>query len=260
VVERPPPPPVNNVHTDRSGGSDVIAFGLCAGPSGSYENIASPAIGRVRESDSEVVALFEQTSICAAYNSLLERFSGRPDLEALVLLHDDLELRAPDFCARIREIFADPSIGVIGAVGARDVRTLRWWDGRVRGHVKETRGAVARGHGLTDVQALDGLLLVLSPWAVRNVRFDAVRFPSFHGYDVDYCFAVGAAGRRVVVDHFDLVHHTKATLGDQHAFELADAAFRAKWNRHPTVADAARLRVRRVHQRLSRSAFRARRP
>jgi hypothetical protein len=55
-------------------GGEVLAFGLCAGPSGSYEYVASSAIGRIREPDSEVVALFEQTSICAAYHSLLERF------------------------------------------------------------------------------------------------------------------------------------------------------------------------------------------
>ena len=65
-----------------------------------------------------------------------------------------------------------------------------------------------------DVDAVDGLLLVLSPWAVRNLRFDADRFDHFHGYDVDFCFQARAAGRRVVVDDIELLHHTNGGYND----------------------------------------------
>ena len=38
---------------------------------------------------------------------------------------------------------------------------------------------------------------MLSPWAVRNLRFDE-SLGSLHGYDVDFCLQARAAGRKVV--------------------------------------------------------------
>jgi hypothetical protein len=79
------------------------------------------------------------------------------------------------------------------------------------------------------VDALDGLLLVLSPWAVRNLRCDTARFTGFHGYDTDLCFQARAAGRRAVVAELNAFHHTKGGFGDTDAWQRADTAFRAKW-------------------------------
>jgi methionine biosynthesis protein MetW len=102
----------------------------------------------------------------------------------------------------------------------------------------ETRGQIDFGGHPDDVDAVDGLLLVLSPWAVRNLRFDADAFDAFHGYDVDFCFQARAAGRRVVVDDIGVFHHTKGGYGDEDAFRRADAAFRAKWLDSPRRAAA----------------------
>ena len=56
----------------------------------------------------------------------------------------------------------------------------------------------ARADGAAgEVDAVDGFLLVLSPWAVRNVRFDE-SLATGHGFDVDYCLQVREAGRKVV--------------------------------------------------------------
>jgi hypothetical protein len=85
------------------------------------------------------------------------------------------------------------------------------------------------------VDALDGLLLVLSPWAVRNLRCDTATFSGFHAYDVDLCFAARAAGRRVVTGGFGVFHHTKGGYGDMAAWQAADAAFRAKWRGVPAL-------------------------
>ena len=59
-------------------------------------------------------------------------------------------------------------------------------------------GALAgpqRGPPPAEVDTLDGQLLVLSPWAVRNVRFDESLLLG-HGYDLDFCLQVRAAGRK----------------------------------------------------------------
>jgi hypothetical protein len=57
-----------------------------------------------------------------------------------------------------------------------------------------------------EVDTVDGFALVLSPWVVRNVRFDE-SLGQLHGYDFDFCLQVRAAGRKVVTADFAAVHH-----------------------------------------------------
>jgi hypothetical protein len=181
------------------------------------------------EPDSPFAELSTDRSIHEAYNEALDHFAQADDLEALVLLHEDVELLDRDFCARVRTALAEPGVAIVGAVGARGVRTLAWWEGEIAGRAHETRGVVDGGFADRDVDALDGLLLVLSPWAVRNLRCDTRTFTGFHAYDADLCFQARAAGRRVVVAELNLFHHTKGGYGDADAFAAADAAFRRKW-------------------------------
>ncbi len=207
----------------------MIAFAICIGSRETYERYAQPGLALHGEADS-AVAEITTDSMFAGYNEALEAFSGYPDLEALVLLHEDVEIRDPAFCAKVRSRLADPTIGVIGAIGAAGVRSLCWWEGEIRGTVRETRSLIDHGVGCWDVDAVDGLLMVLSPWVVRNLRFDASSFHGFNGYDVDFCFQTKAARRRVVVDDLTVVHHTRvAALGDGSTFWHADKIFRRKW-------------------------------
>ena len=76
---------------------------------------------------------------------------------------------------------------------------------------------------------LDGLCLVLSPWAIQHLRFDESAFDGFHGYDSDICLQARAAGRRVRVTDLPLMHHTHGGYGDAAAYARASAAFAAKW-------------------------------
>jgi hypothetical protein len=207
----------------------VIAFALCVGSQEKLARCALPGLRRVAEPDSPVVEVTTDHSIFHAYNEVLDALAPREDLEALVLMHEDVELLAPDFCDRIRRRLAEPDVAVVGAIGARGVRSLAWWEYETAGRVSESRGEIDFGGGVHDVDVVDGLLLVLSPWAARTLRFDEERFSGFHGYDADICLQARAAGRRVVVDELPLHHHTKGGYGDEAAFLAADAAFRAKW-------------------------------
>ena len=54
-----------------------------------------------------------------------------PDLEALVLVHQDTEIVDADFCDRVRAALADDTVGVVGCVGAVGVRSIAWWEGSV---------------------------------------------------------------------------------------------------------------------------------
>jgi hypothetical protein len=209
----------------------MIGFAVCIGSEETFGRCAQPGIEAVAEPDSLVAELTDCDSIFSAYNEALDVFSDRDDLEAVVLIHDDLEIVDSDFCTKLRSRFkSDPDIGIVGVVGARGVRHLAWWQGGEQyGRVLDARSLVDFGGGSHDVEAVDGLLMALSPWAARNLRFDEERYGGFHGYDIDICFQARAAGKRVVVDELAVVHHTKGGFGDLESFKAANAAFVAKW-------------------------------
>ncbi|GAA4965551.1 methyltransferase domain-containing protein [Kineococcus glutinatus] len=208
----------------------MIAFGICIGDEEKYARFAAPGIAAHGEPGSPIAESRDNPSIFPAYNEILDAFRDADDLEALVLLHDDVEIRDPHFGEKVRKALSDPEVAVVGVVGARGVTSLAWWEGEGAGRCAETRGLVDFGGGEHDVDSVDGLLLVLSPWAVRNLRFDEHTFHGFHGYDADLCFGARAAGKRVRVAEIDVFHHTKGGFGDVEAYGRADAAFRAKWS------------------------------
>ena len=137
--------------------------------------------------------------------------------------------RAPRSSPRIRTELADPDVAVVGAIGALRPASLRWWQGEGRGRVRDSTGLVDFGGGRHDVDVLDGLCLVLSPWAIAHLRFDESAFDGFHGYDSDICLQARAAGRRVRVTDLPITHHTHGGYGDAAAYARASAAFAAKW-------------------------------
>jgi GT2 family glycosyltransferase len=212
----------------------MIAFAACVGSEEKFRRYAQPGLQLACEADSPVAEATTDSSIFSAYNEVLEAFADAPDLEALVLLHEDLEIVDSDFCGKVRRRLADPSVAILGVIGARGVTSLAWWEGEGHGRCLETRGVVDFGGGRHDVDTVDGLLMVLSPWAVRNLRFDEERFSGFHGYDADLCFQARAAGRRVVVDEIAVIHHTKGGYGDLEAYAGCDRTFREKWGLAPT--------------------------
>ncbi len=225
----------------------MIAYGVCVGSEEKYQACARPGLRACASPDAPVAECRDADSIFTAYNQVLDVFAEQPDLEALVLLHEDVELRDAHFEAKVRRALADDSVAVVGVIGARSVTSLAWWEGEGRGRCAETRGVIAFEGGGADVDVVDGLLLVLSPWAARNLRFDETGFHGFHGYDADICFQARAAGRRVRVVDLDLFHHTKGGYGDLAAYQAADVTFRSKWADvlgggfcAPTQAQAAR--------------------
>ena len=112
----------------------------------------------------------------------------------------------------MREALADPEVAVAGCAGAIGVRSLAWWEGSVTwasltqryeefgggGEIPGISWARERRRayvGTGEVDAIDGCLIVLSPWAVRNLRFDEA-LARRHGYDVDICMQARPQGGR----------------------------------------------------------------
>jgi hypothetical protein len=135
---------------------------------------------------------------------------------------------------------------VIGCVGAVGVRSIAWWEGSVTLASFVNRYAEHGGGDLHsfswnwgdapayaqlgEVDTLDGFVLVLAPWTVRNVRFDE-SLGAFHGYDLDFCLQVREAGRKVVTADFRAIHHRPLEMLPD-AAEWIDAHIRVaeKWD------------------------------
>jgi hypothetical protein len=224
----------------------VIAFASAITKPAVYARCAEPGIRRAAEPDSEVLAGPATGSIFASYNGILDAAGAREDLEALVLVHQDTEIVDADMCVKVREALSDPDVALVGCVGAIGVRSIAWWEGSVTlasfvNRYQEHGGgdlpafswawedapAYAR---VGEVETVDGFLMVLSPWAVRNVRFDE-SLSAFHGYDLDYCLQLREAGRKVVTADFRAIHHRPLEmLPDQDEWVEAHVNVAEKWD------------------------------
>jgi len=223
----------------------MIAFGTSIAEPEAYHRYSRPGIRLAAEADSEVYAFAAVASICRSYNLLLDAAAKRDDLEALVVVHPHTEIVDPQFCAKVREAMCDPEVGVVGCAGASGVRSIAWWEGAVTAAPIVQRYPEFGGGDLpafdwaqpaappAEVDTVAGLLLVLSPWVVRNVRFDeALRMN--HGYDLDFCRQVRTGGRKAVVADLRVVNHQSVELvKDLNLWIEAHMQLAEKWDARP---------------------------
>jgi Glycosyltransferase like family len=240
----------------------VIVFGTAVTSPETYDRCAARGIQRVAEADSIILAHQTAGSLFRNYNLLLDMAAEHEGLEALVLVHQDAELDDLDFAAKVREGLRDPDVAIIGCVGAVGVRSIAWWEGAVT-WASVTHRYPEYGGGDTEaagwdpgklpsyahtgeVDSVDGVVMVLSPWAVRELRFDE-SLGSLHGYDFDLCMQARTAGKKVVTVDFHVIHHHSLELiNDAEAWTQSYIRLVQKWNgRLPdTGADPAQRALR----------------
>lgn len=210
----------------------VIAFLVPVADRARFEAIARPALERVSEPDSVVLTLSGGDRHQPALNAALDELAVLPDLEGAVILHEDVRLLDLDTTAIVRSALADPDVAVAGPIGTVGVAGLATWEGRAVGSVGspwvpggEILGAAATG----EVDALDGLTLCLSPWAVRTLRLDADLAADFHGYDVDLCFQARHHGRRVEAIELATHHEHRPLFTDTERWVRNELRFQLRW-------------------------------
>jgi hypothetical protein len=249
----------------------VIAFG-CAITSGeAYRRFAGPGVRLAAEPGSEIYAFAAVQPLARAYNLIFDAAARRGDLEALALVHPHTEIADPAFCEKVRAALRDPRTGLVGASGATAVRGIAWWDGSVVSapvrHAYGEHGGgelpayswTARSAPPAEVDVVDGQLLVLSPWVVRNVRFDETHTLNY-GFDLDFSLRVRAAGRTLAVADLRLVHHRSLELVEN--LELwveAHINLAEKWDPvlHGEMPDEAAWKRRARRAEAEREAARA---
>jgi hypothetical protein len=136
----------------------------------------------------------------------------------------------------------------VGCVGAIGVRSIAWWEGSVAQasfiHRYEEHGGgdwpafswqwhEAPPYARTgEVDTLDGFLLVLSPWAVANIRFDE-SLGQLHGYDFDFCLQVRHAGKKAITADFRAIHsHSLQPFSVPEDWIQAHMKIAEKWDGH----------------------------
>jgi Glycosyltransferase like family len=253
----------------------MIAFGSAITRPETYRACAEPGIRLAAEPGAPVYDLPATGSIFRSYNAVLDRATALDELEALVLVHQDARIMSPDLCSTVRATLADPEVGVIGCAGAIGVRNIAWWEASVTlssfiNRYEEHGGGDlhafswdwgdAPAYARTgEVETLDGFVLVLSPWVVRNMRFDE-SLGGFHGYDLDFCLQVREAGRKVVTADFRAIHHRPLEmLPDPEEWIDAHIRIAEKWaGRMPGIGYAAGTwRERALRAEAERDAARA---
>lgn len=210
----------------------MILVGSCVRATGSqFGEIVAPSLSRVLgDEDVVVTSPGDDRGISAVYNEFVRDARTQNNCEALVLLHDDVEIVDPNFRAKVLAAVREESVGVVGVVGGAELRSIAWWEARrTAGKVFETRGPIDLGPTRADVDVVDGLMLIVSPKAFLQLSFDEETAPRFHGYDVDFCLQARAAGLRVTVRPIEVLHRTKGGFGDSTAFDETARSICRKW-------------------------------
>lgn len=216
----------------------MLVLGTCTRAVGAEAETLRSRLAASVQPGLDQILIRAGSGLCSVYNQILESASEQADCEAVVLLHDDTYILDPNFRAKILSAFrSDPSLGIVGVVGASRIPSLAWWESAAKvGEVYESRGFIDFGSPRGPVDVVDGLLMVLGRNVFTRIRFDERTFPGFHGYDIDYCLQVRAAGFSCRVIPMEILHKTKGGLGNQDEFLRASLAMAAKWARSKAAA------------------------
>lgn len=149
----------------------------------------------------EIIPVRDAKSMAAGYNQGM----SASDAKYKVYLHQDVTIMNPNFLNDVLTVFKqDYRIGMIGMIGSPVLSScgVMWYGERVgnlyeidRNNVDFNGYEYRKEDGMTDVEAVDGLLMVTKedlPW--REDMFDGWDF-----YDVSQSFEFRKKGYRVVV-------------------------------------------------------------
>ena len=224
----------------------VVAIGSAITSPEKYGKYAVPGIKLAAEPDTKVFSFASSGTLFRSYNLILDQAAELDDLEFLVLIHQDAEITDPDFVSKIREVFADPEVALVGCAGSVGVRSIAWWEGAVTWasfthHYEELGGGeipaltwlaseIPSYAQLGEVDMVDGFVLAFSPWAIRNLRFDEITGGALHGYDFDICHQARDAGKKVMTADLKVIHHHSIELiSDLDTWVNAHIKFSKKW-------------------------------
>jgi hypothetical protein len=193
----------------------MIAFGCATTDERTFRAGAMQAIERVSENSSLLLRRHRYVDIHEPYNAMLAQTAEREDLEALVLVRQDVLIEEDGFTARVRGVLtANSQIGVVGVTGGANP-----FDAMPEGGQRDAH----------EVESVSGALLVLSAWAVRELRFDASVAGSLDSLVADLCFQARERGHHVVATGFCVRRATYEEHSNRGMGLHSEVALQRKW-------------------------------
>lgn len=173
----------------------------------------------------EIIAIDNSNSkygICEAYNLGAEQ--SRYDV--LCFMHEDIAIHTTDWGQIVLQELSDIRVGVLGVAGGTYManapsswnscgpeyivmQIMHTVDGQT-----QIDYLVHRPSTLFPVAAVDGVWMCCRKEVWQKSPFDAVTFPGFHFYDVDFCTRIFPVHRicvttDVLIEHFSRGSYTK---------------------------------------------------
>jgi hypothetical protein len=173
----------------------------------------------------EIVAIRDARSLAEAYN----RAAARSRRDVVVLSHDDIDILATDFAARLAECFDE--MDVVGVIGGREVTGPRWSSAghpHLAGWIAHHEAPqapyavdlVGPQRRMVGIKVLDGVFLAARRRVLEHVSFDEQIFDGFHLYDIDWTYRASAAG------------FVLGVAGDLLIVHESRGRFRQEWQRY----------------------------
>ena len=148
----------------------------------------------------EYKAVREASSMCEGYNKAM----AESDARYKVYLHQDAYITYPYFIHRLRNIFEERAIGMVGMIGAQTLpESCVWWESKDKcgwvtdtspGFPIEQKYLKRAKNKYEEVAAIDGLLMATQ----YDITWRADLFDGWHFYDVAQCFEFRRVGYKVV--------------------------------------------------------------
>jgi hypothetical protein len=179
--------------------------------------------------------------ICKVYNHCAEKAKA----PYLCFMHEDVLLGTKGWGKMLVD-FAEqvPDCGVIGFAGGLRVlkNFVSWVSGETRMNVYDTIGKGRedwkldykrylyinpKDESASQVLCLDGLFQFVKKSVWKEIRYDEDIYTGFHGYDVDFSFAVSQKYKNYVLYDVDVFHDSPGKTNKEYMNSMC--AFQIKW-------------------------------
>jgi len=175
--------------------------------------------------------------ICAVYNEAALDCQG----EILVFMHEDAYMMETGWDDVLCQKFAaDANLGVLGVAGSCFMGMNPplwskagppWTFGKVTHELDGGREffltVFNERDGDQEVAVLDGVWFAARRSVVMSCPFDAVTFPGFHFYDMDFCLQAGCLCKLVATTDIRVKHLSPGNF--DHSWREAAQRFSEKW-------------------------------
>lgn len=197
-----------------AGAAPPVSVIICSATPAKFERVCANYGALLAGLEHEIIGIHDARSLCEGYNRGIRRARG----ELLVFSHDDIDILAPDFAAKLINRMAE--FDLIGTAGTDLVRGGVWIDagwphvfGQIGGISAPNAGRilatnyVMRGAYAAPMQGLDGVFLAARREVAERIGFDEQTFDGWHLYDLDFSYSAFRAGFKCAVCNDLLIVH-----------------------------------------------------